>query len=125
MTMQTMKCCPCCGGKPTILEEFGAKAVQCKKCGLTTAKIAFGENDDDEKQLAYRCGENIGDVLEYMSQLEADREALLKIAHDYAGCSECIHVDNKPELPPCSDCGVLGKNWVWRGAGKEQTNENA
>lgn len=42
MTMQTMKCCPCCGGKPTILEEFGAKAVQCKKCGLTTAKIAFG-----------------------------------------------------------------------------------
>lgn len=42
MTMQTMKCCPCCGGKPTILEEFGAKAVQCKKCGLTTAKVAFG-----------------------------------------------------------------------------------
>lgn len=60
-----------------------------------------------------------------INSLEADREALLKIAHDYAGCSECIHVDNKPELPPCSDCGVLGKNWVWRGAGKEQMNANA
>lgn len=65
------------------------------------------------------------EAAEMMERLEADREALLKIAHDYAGCSECIHVDNKPELPPCSSCGVLGKNWVWRGAGKEQTNENA
>ena len=65
------------------------------------------------------------DALVMIERLEADREALLKIAHDYAGCSECIHMDNKPELPPCSDCGVLGKNWVWRGAGKEQTNENA
>ena len=64
------------------------------------------------------------DALDYIRRLEAEREALLKIVHDYAGCKECVHVSIKPELPPCSDCGVLGKNWVWRGAGKEQ-NENA
>jgi hypothetical protein len=108
--------------KALVCTSFGA-TPKCYECPYCTEED--GENDDDEKQLVYRCGENIGDVLEYMSQLEADREALLKIAHDYAGCSECVHVDNKPELPPCRDCGVLGKNWVWRGAGKEQTNENA
>ena len=82
--------------------------------------------DDPLRKCQSRCIHDMfKDSLALIIQLEADREALLKIAHDYAGCSECINVDNKPELPPCCDCGVLGKNWVWRGAGKEETNENA
>jgi len=44
-----------------------------------------------------------------------ERDALLKIARDYAGCSECRYVDNDPEQPPCKGCGVLGMNWEWRG----------
>ena len=34
--------CPCCGGKPTYLEEYGAKSIKCKECGLQTASVAFG-----------------------------------------------------------------------------------
>jgi hypothetical protein len=56
------------------------------------------------------------DILSYVRQLEAERDVLLKVARDYAGCSECKYVDNSPEQPPCNDCGVLGKNWTWRGA---------
>lgn len=34
--------CPCCGGKPTYMEEYGAKSIRCKECGLRTVSMAFG-----------------------------------------------------------------------------------
>lgn len=55
-------------------------------------------------------------ALTYIQQLEAERDALLKVACRYSGCYECKHYHNPSEQPPCIDCGVLGKNWEWRGA---------
>lgn len=56
------------------------------------------------------------DAIEYIRRLEAERDALLKVACRYSGCYECKHYHNPSEQPPCNDCGVLGKNWTWRGA---------
>lgn len=75
---------------------------------------------------AYCSNVALNDALAYAKKLEEDWWALLKIAHDYAGCSECVHVDNNPEQPPCNGCGALGVNWVWRGVQpKEEDHENA
>lgn len=34
--------CPCCGGQPTYMEEYGSKSVSCTACGLHTASMAYG-----------------------------------------------------------------------------------
>jgi hypothetical protein len=49
----------------------------------------------------------------------------MKIVHDVIGCPECIHEEKPADNPICKSCGILGKNWVWRGVtdqkGSDQT----
>ena len=34
--------CPCCGGRPTWMEEHGAKSIACMGCGLHTTSEIYG-----------------------------------------------------------------------------------
>ena len=63
----------------------------------------------------------LADALEHVLD---ERDALLKIAHDFAGCSACTHQENSADTFPCRDCGILGKHWEWCGVeeGEDETS---
>ena len=55
-----------------------------------------------------------------LEQVILERDHLMKLVHDVIGCPECVHEEKPLDNPICKACGVLGKNWVWRGLPDEK-----
>ena len=79
--------------------------------------------EDMRRDILYTCEERFdGSMVMFVKHLQdelkkvqAERDVLLKITHNAVGCKVCAHDDDPHEHPACKDCGILGKNWVWRG----------
>lgn len=72
--------------------------------------------EDERSRILYTCEEKYdGNMVAFVIALEKERDCLMKIVHDVIGCPECIHEEKPADNPVCKSCGILGKNWVWRG----------
>lgn len=124
--MSELPKCPYCGEKMRLDADsvhIWMKCDNCLSCGPKETRPDYRNAEfpfEDWNAFWDKCRElAIGAVLRHgalIQQLEAERDALLKVACRYSGCYECKHYHNPSEQPPCLDCGVLGKNWEWRGA---------
>lgn len=88
--------------------------------------------EEERSRILYTCEEKYdGNMIMLVMHLEnelkkvqAERDALMKIVHDEIQCGECIHIVEPHDNPLCKDCGILAKNWVWRGI-QEQKGGNS
>ena len=89
--------------------------------------------EEERSRILYTCEEKydgnmvafVIDLETQLKKLQAERDALMKIVHDVVGCPECIHEEKPISNPICKDCGVLGKNWVWRGTPDQKGSDPA
>ena len=89
--------------------------------------------EEERSRILYTCEEKfdgnmvllIIDLENQLKKVQAEHDALMKIVHDVVGCPECIHEEKPHGNPICKDCGILGKNWVWRGIREKKEGDPA
>lgn len=98
------------------------------KTGLSYHGWTLCDNDcpySDWKGTGYDCSNQLCmDSHTYIEQLERERDAAvadLKLARN---CRTCKNFAKEPGEKPCSNCGIAGRNYEWRGVKEEKTNED-
>lgn len=89
--------------------------------------------EDERSRILYTCEEKYdGNMVAYVIDMESqiiclrnERDHLMKLVHDVIGCPECVHEEKPLDNPICKACGVMGKNWAWRGMPDEKGSDRA